>query len=492
MPTPHAVSPTTTVTEIPGRYCPIYLVDKRTPGSIAASSTTTTGPVALLPRAETIDASFNTPVNLIDEIGANAHVGAYDDLPEAKLTISSYDAGFQALSLIAQTGTGIGSKTVAMVPDGVSNGFLSTTFTDVIRQFADPNGNVFASAYSGSMCVDEFGFSLKARSVAMESYTLTGFNTMKFRGAIQPKCYFQSGAPVAIATGADAGFFGFSVTALIGTDENVTALPEPTTSQPASYWVQNGCINFLKVERWRSSLGWITFPELANKPANDGAFPSGSCYYNTTTGNLLFKSTDMAASDVFFVTYCTYKTDLTVSTHAYNTIYATDPDTSDPVAIPTRLTPFTIYGNNIPRGQSLDVKVTLKRDRAEGIGDVTGIWGPPAAPEASVSLEVKKTDFGLNAILTTGSPAGTDTTGTVAGDFYDPDYAVRYQINNAMPIVANLYDPRDLSLIAKTYTLPAAVLNSESEGINAKNAVTVKYSGIDQNGNMTITYHAPA
>jgi hypothetical protein len=124
--------------------------------------------------------------------------------------------------------------------------------------------------------------------------------------------------------------------------------------------------------------------------------------------------------------------------------------------------------------------MSLKRERAEGVGDVTGIFGPPAAPEVSISVEVKATDFGLNAILDTGSPLGTDNGGSVTGDFYDPNYATRYQLANPVLMDAELFDPRDVSQMVKQYVLPTIVLNSENFTTSNKNSTTIKYSGSDR------------
>lgn len=561
------------MTEIPGRFSPTYVVDRRTVSTVATSSATT-GVLAFLPRTETVDSTFNTPTNVIDEIGTNFHVGEYDDLPESKLTLSCYDAGVTVLSLITGKNAPTGQTTTYGFND------INTAVVDVVRQFADPNGNVFASLYQGDMVIDEFGFSLKNKAVAMENYGLAGFNLIKFRGFIQTKAYVCSGATTSI-----------NLSTVFGANEAPAPLPVPTGSQPASYWIQRGSLNFLKVERWRAGAGWTRFPEVTTAPT------TGYCQYTTGTKTLAFATGDLVNGDVVYVTYCTYATNLkvnplstptgvvatpsttggtlaagttgnyrisaldangetlasaevanitttgatssvaltwtavpnaisynvygrtaaaelklaNVTTNSYtdtgaatpsgalpasNTtgapytaIYQNTPDTSDPVAVPTRLTPFTISGNNIPRGQTLDVKMALKRERAEGIGDVDGMWGPSASPEVSINFEVKKTDFGLSAILETGSPTGSDTggAGSAAGDYFDPNWMTRSQLSNSVALSAKVYDPRNSATVLKTYTLPAIVLNNDNDNATVKNATTVKYTGTDRTGNLTVS-----
>lgn len=471
-----ALSPSTYVTEVPGRYTPTYVVDKRTPGSI-----TTTGAaasqMAFLPRCETIDSTFNTPTTAIDEIGTNFHVGEYDDLPESKLTLSCYDVGTTIVSLITgKAAAGSGTTTWGFAD-------FNAAKVDVIRQFADPNGEVFASMYQGDMVIEEFGFSLKNKSVAMESYSLMGFNMMKFKGYIVTKAYVIQSADA--STPIDTSFYGFAMASHLGTTA-VVELPNPTgAGVPASYWNQNGCYAFLKVEKYRSGLGWIRFPE--QPPSTSGQPPAGMCRFNAATHSLYFAQSDLVAGDIVLYTYCTYTSDINVGGNSISTINQTSPDTSDAIAVPTRLTPFTISANEIERGQSLDCKMSLKRDRAEGIGDTTGLLGPSDAPEVSVSLEVKVTDFGFNAILQNGSPLGSDDGGSAAGDFYDPNWATRNQLVNAVALVATIEDPRNAGSVLKTYTCPTMVLNNDNTTAATKNAATVKLSGTDRTGNLSVS-----
>lgn len=461
MSAPTSLSPSTVVTEVPGRFCPIYIVDKRSPGTIS-SSTTTGCQLAFLPRTETVDSTFNTPVTPVDELGTNLHAGSYDDLPDAKLNVSSYDTGAgTVLSLLTNKKV---SGTTTYGPSDFANATV-----DMVRQFADPNGNVFASVFQRDLVIEEFGASLKTKSLAMETYSLTGFNLMKFRGYIITKAYVIQSADVT------AGNFNYA--ALLGADEAPVVLPAPTGSQPPSYWQQIGCIRFLKIEKYHAGTGWQTFTETSGTPSTGQVKTTG-----LTPGTFTFASGDLNTGDVVLFTFCSYGCDALVGGNSIKTIYQSTPDTSDPTCIPTRLTPFTISANTVPRGQSLDLKLSLKRERAEGIGDVTGVYGPPAAPEVSVSLEVKQTDFSFNAVLESGSP----TPGGNA-DFYDPNYITREQLTTAVPLVATLYDPRNVGTKLKSYTVPSIVLNNENDNITTKNAVTRKFTGIEQFGNLVVT-----
>lgn len=458
-----ALGPTAFVTNIPGRYAPIRIVDKRSPATIT-TSTTTTNQNPLLYRTETVSSSLDTPTTPIVELGTNYNVGEYDDIAESKMTISSYDVGVNNISLI--TGKAINTTSASTTTFGFSD--FSTAVVDVVRQFADPNGHVFASLYMGDMVIETYKASLKSRSSAMEEYGMKGFNAMFFKGAIETKAY--------VVQSADVTANAITLTSVFGSNTGPVALPVPAGGAPASYWIQRGSLNFLKVDRWRSSLGYVRIKETS------GSVATGFCKY--TAGSLAFAAGDLVAGDVILVTYCTYVSDVT----NYQTIEATTSDTSDPVAVSTRLTPIVISANALSRGASFDISLTMKRERADGVGDTDGFWGVPDAPECTVDMEVDMTDFGLLSILTTGSPAGTDTTGTVTGDFHDPNYATRVQLTSPMAVGCKILDPRNAAVILKTYTASNVFFASEGLTTSSKSSTTMKFTGKDQVGNLSIAF----
>ena len=469
-----AIPPSTPVTEIPSRFSPIYVVNKT--GVIAgiANSTTTNSICAQLFRADTAEAQHDTPTTPVEELGTNFHVGEYDDIADAKLHINSYDVGPTNISLL--TGKAIDTVSTHVTHFGFND--LATAVVDVHRQFADPNGNVFASMFMSDLVISEFGFDLKKKSAAMEDYQLQGFNMMLFRGFTQTKIYNV------LSGDQTAGFFVIS--GILGTDEQAVALNIPSGGQPASYWIQRGCYNFLKIERYRPGVGFLRFKEVLSTPT-----VTGTVLYTPGTFKLTFFGTgptgDINTGDIFFLSYGTYKTNVA----NYKTIPTTTADSSDPVAVPTRLTPFTIAANNVSKGSALSMKMALKRDRAEGIGDVDGVYGPPNAPEVQISLDVNTTDMALNSLMQTGSPLGTDNGGTVAGDYVDPNYWTRVQLGTATPVVAVLYDPRASNVAVKTYTIPTAVFKSYANTSSTKGVVTSKYSGMDRVGNVDVAYTHP-
>lgn len=574
----HAVGPTAYVSEVPGRFSPTYVVDKR---SIAtpATSTPVTSALSFLPRCEQADASFSTPTTVVQELGTNYHVGEFDDLPESKLKLSAYDVGYDVISLM----TGKNAPASATTTYGFND--LATATVDIVRQFADPNGKIFASMYLGDMVLDELDISVKAKAAIMEDYSLTGFNMLAFRGFFVTKSY--------VVQAGDVTSNSITLSSIYGSIEAPVPMSVPSGSQPASYWLQRGSINFVKVEKYRAGSGFVRFPETA------GTVAMGLCKYNIGSTVMSFFAGDLVAGDVVYFTYATWGTNvgsvatpgaptLTPSgtggtlpasttnnyriaavTGSGNTLPGTEAtaatttgstssivvtwtavsnatgykvygrstgaelllatvgavttytdtgaatpagalpvtdtsggagyglipqltvDTSDAVAVSTRLTPFTISANNIPRGSSLDIKIMMKRERAEGIGDVDGIWGPPDAPDVQVSLDVKMTDFGLLSVMMNGSVQGTDNGGTVDGDFFSPVDMTRRQLVAACPVTVIVNDPRSATAVLKTYTLPTVVFKTLDNSASTKATVTHKFSGSDRVGNFSIACVRP-
>lgn len=443
-----------------------------------SSSTNANSVLAFVPRTESITTSLQTPTTPVIELGTNFDIGEFDDLGESKIALTNYDVGPTVISLL--TGVPVNITSASVTTFGFNQ--LQSANIDLVRQFADPNGNVFASMFMCDNILEEFGFSLKAKSVAMENYNLMGFNMMMFRGYFITKAY--------VVQAGDVAGNSFAITSLLGANEAPVAIPVPTAGQPASYWVQRGCISFMKIERYRSGQGFTLYTESSGAPS-----AKGIAQYASGPKTLTFFAGDLVLGDVFYLTFASYgsnvvKDDFNNAVN-FSVIPTNTVDTSDPIAVSTRLTPFTISAANVPRGQQLDMKMSLKRERAEGIGDVTGVYGPPDAPTVSVTLDVKATDQKLLALLQTGSQLGTGDGGTLAGDFFDPNLMTRNQLVSATPIVATINDPRNAGVVVKTYTIPTAVMKSFDDTASNKAAVTRKFSGVDRVGNISVSYTHP-
>jgi hypothetical protein len=445
-----------------------------------------------LPRCESADGNFSIPTTPVMELGTNYNVGEYDDLPESKFTLSCYDTSYITPALLTGRYVAPNSSATLGFPD------FNAAAIDIVRQYADPNGNVFASTYFGDMVIDGFTADLKPKSTAMEQYSLTGFNKMTFRGFIITKAY--------VVTNSDVNNGYIPTASVMGAAEAPVALPIPTGANPPSYWIQRGSYQFLKIDRWRVNQGW---KRMVEGPPVSGVYVPlvpGPVYYNTATGGTngrvyFYNGTggtspisDFQPNDVLYFTFCTYETGSSTF-NAYGNLQAINAltaDTSDPVAVPTRLTPILIQtgtsSNQLSRVQGFTMKLNLKRERAEGVGDTDGIWGPSDAPVLDLTLDVKQSDLSLLTLLqsTTGSPAGSDTGGLTSNDFLDPVNALRLEENNAFPIAVQLKDPRSASSVLKTYLAPTAVFKTTDESTKNNAAVTTKFTGNDRVGNLSI------
>lgn len=457
--------------EIPGRFTPILVVDKRNPGSIA-SSTTTSCQLAYLPRAESLNSAFTTPTTEVSEIGTNYIAGMYDDIAENKLTLTSHDVGFTTMSLLTGVAYTSGTTTYGFNEFNQAN-------IDIVRQFAAPNGKIYYSEFVRDYVIEDYTSDLKVKSDAMESYSLTGFNTAQIMGFVVTK------AIKATSTDVTAGYL--DVSAVLGPNEGPVQIIAPGAGTPAAYWTQIGCTYFLKIERYRASSGFQVLTEGVSAS-------TGVASYNSTSNHLTLATGDLVAGDLFLLTYRTYKSDVTTFSalsgvsNPIGTIPQLTTDTSDPVAVPTRLIPITFAGvYGVKRAQSLAVKLTIKRDRAEGIGDVNGFYGPSDPPSVTVDIDVKASDMSLDAALgNAGVGGGTDVGGPAVNDFVDPNYNVRKQLGSSQSLAATLSDPRTAAHV-KTITVNGVVLNSRSLSASSKSAATIKYSGHSQFGQIVIS-----
>jgi hypothetical protein len=424
------------------------------------TDTATSSRNAFLPRAESLSLDFQTPTNPVEELGTNYHVGEYDSLAESKVTVTNYDVGTNAISLITGKAVLV-SGTTTFTPDD-----LGTASVDLVTQYADPNGKIFYSEYNGDLVIDGYGSTLKQKSAAMEDFSLVGFNQLGFRGFFITKAY--------IVQAADVTANSFALTALLGANEGPVGLPVPTGSAPPSYWIQRGSLNFIKIERWRATTGWFRFKETA------GAVSTGNCKFVAPT--LSFAAGDLTAGDVFYLTYASYG----ASVAGYTVIPKLTVDTSDPIAVDTRLCQIGISAGQASGGQAFDFKVALKRERAEGIGDLDGLWGPPMQPDVSIGMDVKFKGAGIDTLLKTGSQFGTDGGGAVTGDFVDSNYTTRVMLNTPTAVQVTVSDPRNSGIILKTVKASNAIFKQRTITNQAKNAVTVKYAGSDTIGNISI------
>ena len=51
---------------------------------------------------------------------------------------------------------------------------LGAALVDMVVNYADPNGNIFASEYMGDLLIEGYGISLKQKASAMETFDLVG------------------------------------------------------------------------------------------------------------------------------------------------------------------------------------------------------------------------------------------------------------------------------------------------------------------------------
>jgi hypothetical protein len=185
--------------------------------------------------------------------------------------------------------------------------------------------------------------------------------------------------------------------------------------------------------------------------------------------------------------------------HSYNTdsfptsIPANTPDTADRPGISYRVVPLAINGNPINRGgiSSVSFKFSLKRDHANGVGEKTIVYGVPSVPDVSISLDAKEKDATMLALLLTGSKNLTAQGASTLADNQEYSSITRRGLKTAVPVNVTVNDPYNAGSVLCTYNCPQFVVKSIDLSSTNKSDNTLKISGLDITGNMTVSYTTP-
>lgn len=212
---------------------------------------------------------------------------------------------------------------------------------------------------------------------------------------------------------------------------------------------------------------------------------SGNAAY-IPTGNKLYVGDTLTAGDAFRLVIMTYNTDSFPLT-----IPQTTPDTADRPAVSTRLVPFNINAAAANRVQTASVKLTLKRDHVQGIGENRIIYGISSVPDVAIDFDVKETDLSLLSQLQTGSKNLSSQGGTIQNDFEDLNFITRTNLANAIPVSINLFDPFDASKLLCTWNSPQLVVQDIDYTSSNKADNTVRIKAMDIQGSFSVTYTVP-
>lgn len=207
---------------------------------------------------------------------------------------------------------------------------------------------------------------------------------------------------------------------------------------------------------------------------------TGRCLYNPLTTQFIFGDT-LVAGDIIRVLFASYAT---VSTPT--TIGTSSLDSTDVPGVPGRVIPVSIAAYQIPRASGCDIKVTIPRKEVEGLGEDEVAWGTAGVPKIDYSLDVIETDNLLVQSLQTGSQAPG-----AGGDIFSMDYQARYMLANASALTVNLKNPNNNTKVIKQYLGNLPVFGSAAESGTSGAETTLKMSGQDYSGELTITAYAP-
>jgi hypothetical protein len=276
-----------------------------------------------------------------------------------------------------------------------------------------------------------------------------------------------------------------------GTASETVSVTAVTSTTFTATFASAKAINFLISTNAPSFQAAFTKAHAVNDIVCGALLPSNGGVGGTAaflpTGNKLFIGDAFTVADAFRLTFLSYNTDSLPTTIPANT-----PDTTDRSAVSSRLTPLQINGLGTSRVQSASFKMTVKRDQTQGIGETSIAYGISSVPDVAISLDIKETDMTLLSQLSTGSKNLTSNGGTIANDFQDLNYLTRIQLSAAIPATITLNDPFDATKILCVWNCPQVVVKDIDYSSTQKADNAVKITAMDINGNMTVTYTAPA
>lgn len=533
------------VTDVQGRLT-MTMIDDVTQ---VTTSTGTTTPLTFVSRLMSADASPDTKITEVVEIGTNGIVGGVADLGIYKGKFSRYDTSSKLLGLV--TGKHLtGSSTSWTYYD------LANANFDYVRLVADPTGNVFAASVGMSAILTGAAFSQKTSGIATEEYDFQGPQLATINGFPVAKVYSVLSADVT------AGYF--SIAGTLGTGESPNPVIPPASGQPPSSLYDSGRRSFLKVTRVpvaNSVINGVNYaagsrvryrenqpydvvaaglstagsqtvtpailladgatqnymgPELvvganiivdiggANQETcaitaatsstitftttkthsgtgiGLGLVPTtGYCLYNPLNHVFVFGDT-LAIGDVIRVLFASYATTSTPTTIGTSSL-----DNTDVPGVPGRVVPVSIAAYGIPRCSSSDIKVTIARKEVQGLGENEVVWGTAGVPKIDYSLDVISTDNLLTQTLQTGSQVAG-----AGGDIFSADYQARYMLANASPMTVTIKNPNNNTKTIKQYAGNLPVFGSTSESGTSTGEMTLKLSGMDYSGQLTITAYS--
>jgi hypothetical protein len=206
---------------------------------------------------------------------------------------------------------------------------------------------------------------------------------------------------------------------------------------------------------------------------------SGYVLYNPLT--ICFVPGDtLVSTDVWryiFASYATTSTPTTIGTSSL--------DSTDVPGVPGRNVPVSIAAYGIPRCSDASMKITIARKQVQGLGEDEIAYGTAGVPKIDYSLGLMPTDNLLLQVLQTGS-----LTGGAGGDIFSADYMARYMLSNASPYLVNIKSPFNNTKTILSYQGNLPVFGSIAESGGSTSDMTMKLSGSDYSGAITITANA--
>lgn len=362
-------------------------------------------------RVQRLDFPLSIPTTNIDELGRKLHVGVTQETPDVRVSFEAFDVSHNTYAYLT------GYTPATFPSSGVSISELQNI--DVIGQIRDANtGNIVNAIYVKKAAITGLDASFDVRGNSTVTYTAESNTKKEFR---YPVFYdsFTAGA---------SGASTFSL-----------------TNSPVYLTRTSGYVINAYSSPVAGTAGYLT---------------EGTDF--TVAGSTISLVTPAAAGDTMWFTY---------SSNTTRTFEALDD--AAPAAIQGKYVPVVISTGNVPRVQSVRLRMARA---AESIMELGGLGKPvgyeTGIPDVTGDISVLKTDNDLINVLTGQSSTEAET---------DMEFS-----RMDLPLKIQLKDPRNVSRVILTYYIPSLTFSAEGDESTVNQSMNETFSFSSTTGDLFI------
>ena len=354
---------------------------------------------ALFPRVQRFNIDYRQNSNDIDELGNVKKAGTSKRPATITASIDTFHPSIQNISVIA------GVDPAAFPVSGLL--ITEVRDVDIIGLVKDPKlAEVAKSVYIKKATVSEINYRFSVDGEAEENFSFNGVRRIWFKNGVTTEKF---------TTGTNT----------------FTLSDTPVTLKDGTHLIS------------------VVLDGVRLKETSSPTPQSGEYYYNSGTNQVV---TGDNRTEQLIVSY---------QTSSSSTSWLNVEDTTIPVTSPGSDNKIIIAANEIPRVQSIDIRVAFNLEEVKELGNREIAGNTIKPPTVEGSLTVLDTDTELIELFTVGSIGGSDTE-------FEPGKGCS---TSGIDLKVRIYDPCDenQSTVLKTIYVPNIELDGDSYTMNVGN-----------------------